>query len=78
MAGYVANIEQGHQQPIPCHFTRNCLSGVDQRSYAVIVSVKTFGSARDIGAVREAAGTTGGWTSAPGQRIGRSGSIAGS
>jgi len=56
MARYVANIEQGYKQPIPYHFTCNYCGEVNQKSYEISVSVKAHGSARDISAVREAAG----------------------
>ena len=55
MARYVANIEQGYKQPVPYHFTCNYCGEVNQKSYEISVSVKAHGSARDIGAVQEAA-----------------------
>ena len=55
MARYVANIEQGYKQLIPYHFTCNHCGKVNRKSYEIFVSVKAHGSARDIGAVQEAA-----------------------
>ena len=55
MARYVANIEQGYRQPVPYHFTCNHCGKVNRKSYEIFVSVKAHGSARDIGAVQEAA-----------------------
>ena len=55
MARYVANIEKSYKQAIPYHFTCNHCGEVNQKSYDINVSVKASGSARDIGAVQEAA-----------------------
>ena len=55
MARYVANIEKSYKQAIPYHFTCNHCGEVNQKSFDINVSVKASGSARDIGAVQEAA-----------------------
>ena len=55
MARYVANIDTSYKQPIHYHFTCNYCGEVSQKSYEITVSVKAHGSARDVGAVQEAA-----------------------